>query len=53
MLGALSRLLRKDKGLSQPNLSGSVQEDLGHQYVRSESGNPGLLGEVAVSPEKL
>lgn len=30
--------LRKDKGLSQPNLSASVQEDLGHQYVPSESG---------------
>ncbi|GAB5576020.1 striated muscle preferentially expressed protein kinase isoform X5 [Prionailurus iriomotensis] len=30
--------LRKDKGLSQPNLSASAQEDLGHQYVRSESG---------------
>lgn len=37
--------LRKDKGLSQPNLSASAQEDLGHQYVRSESGNRGLLGE--------
>ncbi|XP_064341265.1 striated muscle preferentially expressed protein kinase isoform X4 [Camelus dromedarius] len=35
----LSRL-RKDKGLSQPNLSASVQEDLGHQYVRSESDFP-------------
>ncbi|XP_051009996.1 striated muscle preferentially expressed protein kinase isoform X3 [Acomys russatus] len=35
----LSRL-RKDKGLSQPNLSGSVQEDLGHQYVPSESDFP-------------
>ncbi|ELR60784.1 Striated muscle preferentially expressed protein kinase [Bos mutus] len=35
----LSRL-RKDKRLSQPNLSGSVQEDLGHQYVRSESDFP-------------
>ncbi|XP_059963330.1 striated muscle preferentially expressed protein kinase isoform X10 [Mesoplodon densirostris] len=35
----LSRL-RKDKGLSQPNLSGSVQENLGHQYVRSESDFP-------------
>lgn len=33
----LSRL-RKDKGSSQPDLSASVQEDLGHQYVRSESG---------------
>ncbi|XP_037705520.1 striated muscle preferentially expressed protein kinase isoform X4 [Choloepus didactylus] len=32
--------LRKDKGLSQPNLSASVQEDLGHQYVRSESDFP-------------
>lgn len=40
----LSRL-RKDKGLSQPNLSASAQEDLGHPYVRSESGNRGLLGE--------
>eukprot|EP00070_Physeter_catodon_P030886 XP_028337780.1 striated muscle preferentially expressed protein kinase isoform X4 [Physeter catodon] len=35
----LSRL-RKDKGLSQPNLSGSVRENLGHQYVRSESDFP-------------
>ncbi|XP_021568477.1 LOW QUALITY PROTEIN: striated muscle preferentially expressed protein kinase [Carlito syrichta] len=35
----LSRL-RKDKGLSQPNLSDSVQEDLGHQYVPSESDFP-------------
>ncbi|XP_073663315.1 striated muscle preferentially expressed protein kinase isoform X6 [Tursiops truncatus] len=35
----LSRL-RRDKGLSQPNLSGSVQENLGHQYVRSESDFP-------------
>ena len=35
----LSRL-RKDKGLSQPNLSSSVQEDLGHQYVPSESDFP-------------
>ncbi|XP_038939816.1 striated muscle-specific serine/threonine-protein kinase isoform X3 [Rattus norvegicus] len=35
----LSRL-RKDKGLSQPNLSASVQEDLGHQYVPSESDFP-------------
>uniref|UniRef100_A0A8C9B0R0 non-specific serine/threonine protein kinase n=1 Tax=Prolemur simus TaxID=1328070 RepID=A0A8C9B0R0_PROSS len=35
----LSRL-RKDKGLSQSNLSASVQEDLGHQYVRSESDFP-------------
>ncbi|XP_024618908.1 striated muscle preferentially expressed protein kinase [Neophocaena asiaeorientalis asiaeorientalis] len=35
----LSRL-RKDKELSQPNLSGSVQENLGHQYVRSESDFP-------------
>ncbi|KAL0624640.1 Striated muscle preferentially expressed protein kinase [Plecturocebus cupreus] len=35
----LSRL-RKDKGLSQPNLSASVQEELGHQYVRSESDFP-------------
>ncbi|XP_060224648.1 striated muscle-specific serine/threonine-protein kinase isoform X5 [Meriones unguiculatus] len=35
----LSRL-RKDKGFSQPNLSGSVQEDLGHQYVPSESDFP-------------
>ncbi|XP_077011349.1 striated muscle preferentially expressed protein kinase isoform X7 [Tamandua tetradactyla] len=35
----LSRL-RKDKGLSQPNLSASVQENLGHQYVRSESDFP-------------
>uniref|UniRef100_A0A452SF79 Striated muscle enriched protein kinase n=1 Tax=Ursus americanus TaxID=9643 RepID=A0A452SF79_URSAM len=35
----LSRL-RKDKGLSQPNLSASAQEDLGHQYVRSESDFP-------------
>ncbi|XP_003784966.1 striated muscle preferentially expressed protein kinase [Otolemur garnettii] len=35
----LSRL-RKDKGLSQPNLSASIQEDLGHQYVRSESDFP-------------
>lgn len=33
----LSRL-RKDKGLSQPNLSAGVQEDLGQQYVPSESG---------------
>ncbi|XP_060049624.1 striated muscle preferentially expressed protein kinase isoform X2 [Erinaceus europaeus] len=33
----LSRL-RKDK--SQPNLSASVQEDLGHPYVRSESDFP-------------
>ncbi|XP_060479699.2 striated muscle preferentially expressed protein kinase isoform X6 [Panthera onca] len=32
--------LRKDKGLSQPNLSASAQEDLGHQYVRSESDFP-------------
>ncbi|VFV25138.1 speg complex locus [Lynx pardinus] len=32
--------LRKDKGLSQPNLSPSAQEDLGHQYVRSESDFP-------------
>ncbi|XP_047399285.1 striated muscle preferentially expressed protein kinase isoform X5 [Sciurus carolinensis] len=32
--------LRKDKGLSQPNLSASVQEDLGHQYVPSESDFP-------------
>lgn len=40
----LSRL-RKDKGLSQPNLSAGAQEDLGHQYVRSESGNRGQLGE--------
>lgn len=36
--------LRKDKG-SHPSLSASIQEDLGHQYVRSESGNGGLLGE--------
>lgn len=36
--------LRKDKGLSQPSLSASDQEDLGHQYVRSESGNLGPLG---------
>ncbi|ERE86572.1 striated muscle-specific serine/threonine-protein kinase [Cricetulus griseus] len=35
----LSRL-RKNKGLSQPNLSASVQEDLGHQYVPSESDFP-------------
>ncbi|XP_019493809.1 PREDICTED: striated muscle preferentially expressed protein kinase isoform X5 [Hipposideros armiger] len=35
----LSRL-RKNKGSSQPNLSASVQEDLGHQYVRSESDFP-------------
>ncbi|KAM7105008.1 striated muscle preferentially expressed protein kinase isoform 2-T2 [Molossus nigricans] len=35
----LSRL-RKDKGSSQPNLSASVQEELGHQYVRSESDFP-------------
>ncbi|XP_036092489.1 striated muscle preferentially expressed protein kinase isoform X3 [Rousettus aegyptiacus] len=35
----LSRL-RKDKGSSQPDLSASVQEDLGHQYVRSESDFP-------------
>ncbi|KAM5228906.1 striated muscle preferentially expressed protein kinase isoform 2-T2 [Ctenodactylus gundi] len=35
----LSRL-RKDKGRSQPNLSASVQEDLGHQYVPSESDFP-------------
>nr|XP_058911144.1 striated muscle preferentially expressed protein kinase isoform X5 [Kogia breviceps] len=35
----LSRL-RKDKGLSQPNLSGSVRDNLGHQYVRSESDFP-------------
>ncbi|CAK7306586.1 Striated muscle preferentially expressed protein kinase [Vulpes lagopus] len=35
----LSRL-RKDKGLSQPNLSEGAQEDLGHQYVRSESDFP-------------
>ncbi|XP_077741437.1 striated muscle preferentially expressed protein kinase isoform X13 [Canis aureus] len=35
----LSRL-RKDKGLSQPNLSAGAQEDLGHQYVRSESDFP-------------
>ncbi|XP_059559238.1 striated muscle preferentially expressed protein kinase isoform X3 [Myotis daubentonii] len=35
----LSRL-RKDKGSSQPNLSASVQEDLGHQYVPSESDFP-------------
>ncbi|XP_062048489.1 striated muscle preferentially expressed protein kinase isoform X4 [Lepus europaeus] len=35
----LSRL-RKDKGLSQPNLTASVQEDLGHPYVRSESDFP-------------
>uniref|UniRef100_A0A480HYI4 non-specific serine/threonine protein kinase n=1 Tax=Sus scrofa TaxID=9823 RepID=A0A480HYI4_PIG len=32
--------LRKGKGLSQPNLSASIQEDLGHQYVRSESDFP-------------
>ncbi|XP_066202476.1 striated muscle preferentially expressed protein kinase isoform X1 [Saccopteryx leptura] len=32
--------LRKDKGSSQPDLSASVQEDLGHQYVRSESDFP-------------
>ncbi|PNJ36715.1 SPEG isoform 2 [Pongo abelii] len=31
---------RKDKGLSPPNLSASVQEELGHQYVRSESDFP-------------
>ncbi|XP_011820084.1 PREDICTED: striated muscle preferentially expressed protein kinase [Mandrillus leucophaeus] len=31
---------RKDKGLSQPNLSASIQEELGHQYVRSESDFP-------------
>ncbi|XP_069925959.1 striated muscle preferentially expressed protein kinase isoform X1 [Oryctolagus cuniculus] len=35
----LSRL-KKDKGLSQPNLTASVQEDLGHPYVRSESDFP-------------
>ncbi|XP_029789598.1 striated muscle preferentially expressed protein kinase isoform X3 [Suricata suricatta] len=35
----LSRL-RKDKGLSQPNLSAGTQEDLGHPYVRSESDFP-------------
>ncbi|XP_047577035.1 striated muscle preferentially expressed protein kinase isoform X5 [Lutra lutra] len=35
----LSRL-RKEKGYSQPNLSASAQEDLGHQYVRSESDFP-------------
>ncbi|XP_063101693.1 striated muscle preferentially expressed protein kinase isoform X4 [Cavia porcellus] len=35
----LSRL-RKDKGLSQPNLSAGVQEDLGQQYVPSESDFP-------------
>ncbi|KAM6178636.1 striated muscle preferentially expressed protein kinase isoform 3-T3 [Rhynchocyon petersi] len=35
----LSRL-RKDKGQSQPNLSASIQEDLGQQYVRSESDFP-------------
>ncbi|XP_074169905.1 striated muscle preferentially expressed protein kinase isoform X5 [Rhinolophus sinicus] len=35
----LSRL-RKNKGSSQPNLSASVQEDLGDQYVRSESDFP-------------
>ncbi|XP_006890370.1 PREDICTED: striated muscle preferentially expressed protein kinase-like [Elephantulus edwardii] len=35
----LSRL-RKGKGQSQPNLSASVQEDLGQQYVRSESDFP-------------
>ncbi|XP_076722616.2 striated muscle preferentially expressed protein kinase isoform X5 [Callospermophilus lateralis] len=32
--------MRKDKGLSQPNLSASIQEDLGHQYVPSESDFP-------------
>nr|XP_045003176.1 striated muscle preferentially expressed protein kinase isoform X2 [Jaculus jaculus] len=32
--------LRKDKGSSQPNLSASIQEDLGHQYVPSESDFP-------------
>ncbi|XP_048664951.1 striated muscle preferentially expressed protein kinase [Marmota marmota marmota] len=32
--------MRKDRGLSQPNLSASVQEDLGHQYVPSESDFP-------------
>ncbi|PNI70676.1 SPEG isoform 4 [Pan troglodytes] len=31
---------RKDKGLLPPNLSASVQEELGHQYVRSESDFP-------------
>ncbi|XP_070476020.1 striated muscle preferentially expressed protein kinase isoform X2 [Equus przewalskii] len=31
--------LRKDKG-SHPSLSASIQEDLGHQYVRSESDFP-------------
>nr|XP_020027498.1 striated muscle preferentially expressed protein kinase isoform X3 [Castor canadensis] len=37
----LSRLRKdKSKGLSQPNLSASVQEDLGHQYVPSESDFP-------------
>ncbi|XP_075386144.1 striated muscle preferentially expressed protein kinase isoform X2 [Tenrec ecaudatus] len=35
----LSRL-RKDKGQSQPNLSASIQEDLGQQYVRSDSDFP-------------
>ncbi|XP_006867904.1 PREDICTED: striated muscle preferentially expressed protein kinase [Chrysochloris asiatica] len=32
--------LRKDKGQSQPNLSASVQEDLGQQYLPSESDFP-------------
>lgn len=40
----LSRL-RKGKESSQPNLSASTQEDLGQQYVRSESGRRDLLGE--------
>ncbi|XP_054556079.1 striated muscle preferentially expressed protein kinase isoform X1 [Talpa occidentalis] len=31
---------RKDKGLSQPNLSAGAQEDSGHPYVRSESDFP-------------
>uniref|UniRef100_G3TQN9 Striated muscle enriched protein kinase n=1 Tax=Loxodonta africana TaxID=9785 RepID=G3TQN9_LOXAF len=35
----LSRL-RKDKGQSQPNLSAGVREDLGQQYLRSESDFP-------------
>ncbi|XP_029415916.1 striated muscle preferentially expressed protein kinase isoform X2 [Nannospalax galili] len=35
----LSRL-RKDKGFSQSNLSASVQEDVGHQYVPNESDFP-------------
>lgn len=45
----LSRL-RKDKGSSQPNLSDSVQEDLGHQYVRSESGKRPAAGQAPPPP---